>query len=180
MLETNHEADTHEIERMLIHFIILRNIKKYRRWLEWWHLDLHQASVGILLECQGKWLLFAVTPTAEILPCCCNCWNQNEYLGLLPYSENVDTLESTSTHNIQKSPESVSEMVDPRKCLPWGSTLSSQGPRWCWMQSSKIWPLTLSNVSNRQGLAPCSILWPETSKIVPIRSSPKIDRKSVV
>lgn len=60
-----------------------------------------------------EWLLFALRPS---------CWKtvvllllleQDEYLGLLPYSKKAETLESASTHNTQKRPESVSEMVNP-------------------------------------------------------------------
>ena len=38
-----------------------------------------------------------------------------ESLGLLPTSENAETSGMASTPNTQKSPESFSEMADPRK-----------------------------------------------------------------
>ena len=121
------------------------------------------------------WLLSTLHPSCWKTAVLLLLLEQNEYLGLLPYLEWAETLESASTHNTQKIPESVSGMDDPRKYLPWGSTLSSQGPRWDWMESSKIWPPAQPKVSNRQGLAPCSISWPKSSERMPHRSSLNMD-----
>ena len=38
---------------MLSHFINLRNVMKYKRWSEWWHLILLKASEEILSEYTG-------------------------------------------------------------------------------------------------------------------------------
>ena len=70
------------------------------------------------LRISMEWMLSALRPSYWKTVVLLLLREQDEYLGLLPYSENAETLESASTHNTQKSPESVSEMVDPRKCLP--------------------------------------------------------------
>ena len=78
-----------------------------------------------------EWLLSDLRPSYWKTAVLLLLLEQNEYLVLLPYSERAETLKSASTHNTQKSLESVSRMADPRKYppLPWGSTLSSKALR---------------------------------------------------
>ena len=64
------------------------------------------------LRISKEWLFSALRPSYWKTVVLLLLLEQNEYLGLLPYSENADTLESTPTHNTQKSPKSVSEMLN--------------------------------------------------------------------
>ena len=75
----------------------------------------------------------------------------------VPSLENDETLESASTQKTHKSPESFSEIVDPWKSPPWGTTQSLKALCCHWVESSKTQPETLPNSSNMQELIPYSI-----------------------
>ena len=111
-----------------------------------------------------KWLQTDLRPNCRRIDMLLLLLGSHEDLGLLPTSENAETLESTSTHQTQKSPESFSQIADPRKTPPWGSTLSLKALRCPWREYSKIQPQTPPKISNGQGLAPCSISEPESSE----------------
>ena len=70
------------------------------------------------LRISMEWLLFALRPSCWKIVMLLLLLEQNEYLGLLPYSETAENLESASTQNTQKSPKIISRMIDPRKYLP--------------------------------------------------------------
>ena len=71
-------------ERMLSHFIILRNIMKYNRWSEWWHLDLLKVSEEILSECPRNGCTLNCVPATGKLSCSCYCWNDRMIWGWSP------------------------------------------------------------------------------------------------
>ena len=77
-----------------------------------------------------KWLQTDLHPNCQRTVVLLLLLKSHEDLGLLPTLENAETLESASTHQTQKSPESFSQIADPLKntslgiyAIPQGSAL---------------------------------------------------------
>ena len=65
------------------------------------------------LRITKEWLLSALRPSCWKIAVLLLLLEQDEYLGLLPYSERAETLEFASTHNTQKAQRAFLKWTTP-------------------------------------------------------------------